>query len=70
MKTNNQLTKENAQTAKKIIQISNPEYGAWYLDFNGQPLNDGGFTHIAKKGSSGVILNEGEFKFWSIVEYK
>jgi hypothetical protein len=67
---NNQLTKENAQTAKTIIQIANPEYGVWYLDFNGQPLNDGKFTHIAKGLSGSIILSDGEFKFWSIVEYK
>jgi len=56
----------NAETASLIVNKKHPEWGTWRFIYNGQQLNDNKFTHIIIGDSGSIILNENDFKFWSI----
>ena len=60
------LNTQNAETASLIVNKLHPEWGTWRLIYNGQQLNDNKFTHIIIGDRGSKILDEGEFKFWSI----
>jgi hypothetical protein len=62
------LTKENAKTAKTIINKTNPEWGTWRLNYKAQPLNDGMYTHTITGRGGETLLSENEFHLWSVVK--
>lgn len=64
------LTAENASTVSTVINNLDPQWGTWRFIYNGQPLNDGQFSHIIGIGSSTKVLHEGDFKFWSVATFK
>ena len=60
------LTTLNAETASLIVNKIHPEWGTWRFIYNGQRLPKGRNTHVIIGDSGSRILDEGEFKFWSI----
>lgn len=64
------LTVENCKNVYSIINKMHPEWGVKIFNYNGQPLNDGEVTHTWGRGINSAVLNEQEFQYWGVVEFK